>query len=307
MENKIRTAVIGCGNLGTKHAEIYSRMDKVDLVGVFDVHPEKTERVASSCNTRAFNSLESLFGKIDAASICTPAHTHYTVARSLLENRTHILIEKPITTKLEEADDLLCLAKDRQLILHTGHIERFNAAIRVMKDIVKNPRFIECDRLGPYDPRVQDVGVVLDLMIHDIDIVLHIVGSKVESIETIALNILSETEDFANCRIRFENGTVCSLTASRIARDRLRKIRIFQENAYLSLDYIRQEAVILTRQDGTTAYRTIDIKKSKPLEEELSYFVRCVQTKEEPLVSGEEGRDALAVALQALEQIMAHR
>lgn len=307
MENRVRAGVVGCGNLGSKHAEIYSRMPRVDLVGVYDIHPEKTEEAASAYNTRPFKKLESFAGQVDAASICTPAETHFAVAKDLLEAGIHVLVEKPITTRLEDADELLRIAREKKLILQTGHVERFNAAVRVIKDIVKSPRFIECDRIGPYDARVQDIGVVLDLMIHDIDIVLHLVRSEVESIETIALNILSPTEDFANCRIRFENGTVCSLTASRIARDRLRKIRIFQENAYISLDYVNQEAVILTTEDSSTEYRTIDIKKSQPLEDELSYFIDCVQTEGQPLVSGEEGRAALVIALQALEQIMAHR
>lgn len=307
MEKTVKVGVVGCGILGSRHAEIYSRLPSVELVGVYDIHPEKTESVALLCKSKAFSGLEEFYGKVDAISVCTPAQKHYEVARELLEHDIHLLVEKPITTRLEDADDLLRIAQERNLILQAGHIERFNAAVRVIKDIVRNPRFIECDRIGPYDPRIQDVGVILDLMIHDIDIVLHIVDSKVESVETIALSILSPTEDFANCRIRFVNGTVCNLTASRIARSPLRKIRIFQENAYISLDYVHQEAVILTTENGATAYRTIDIKKSRPLEEELNTFVECVRTKERPRVSGKEGRAALAVALQALEQILAQR
>ncbi len=301
--DSIRMGVIGCGVLGTRHAEIYSKIPGVVLAGVTDIHPERAARLAQSCGTRAFASLESMRGHIDAASVCTPAHTHFAVARELLDSGVHLMVEKPLTTVLADADELLRVAREKKVILQTGHVERFNAAVQTIKGIVQNPRFIECDRIGPYDPRITDVGVILDLMIHDIDIVLYIVGSKVTSIEAIAVNIFSPTEDFANCRMIFENGTVCNLTASRMARDRLRKIRIFQENAYISLDYVRQEAVILTKENGTTAYRTIDIEKSEPLREELENFVSCVRTKEQPLVSGEEGRAALAVALRALEQI----
>jgi predicted dehydrogenase len=297
--------VIGCGVLGTRHAEIYARLPSVELVGVFDIHPEKTQTVAALCNTRPFNDLESLARQVDAASVCTPARAHYGVARTLMDKGVHLLIEKPITTRLEEADELLRLAHEKRLILQTGHVERFNAAIRHIKTLVKNPRFIECDRIGTYDARVQDVGVILDLMIHDIDILLYLVGSEVELLDTIAMSMLSPTEDFANCRIRFKNGTVASLTASRIARAPLRKIRIFQENAYISIDYVRQEAAILTQDSQGTAYRTIDILKSQPLQEELGTFVSCVRNGEQPLVSGVEGRAALAVALRALEQVSA--
>jgi predicted dehydrogenase len=299
----LRVGVIGCGFLGSRHAEIYHQLPHVKLVGICDTDFEKARKVASLYDSKAYDNLELMLGTLDAASICTPAHAHHEVSKPLLEQGVHLLIEKPITTQLAEADELLQIAREKNLTLQTGHIERFNAAVRVIKDIVKKPRFIECDRIGPYSNRIIDVGVVLDLMIHDIDIVLHIVGSKVKSVDTIGLNLMSETEDFANCRLHFENGTVCDLTASRIARDRLRKIRIFQEDAYISLDYIRQEALILTKKNGSANYQTVDIKKSEPLREELTDFISCIQKKERPLVSGEEGRAALSVALQILECI----
>ena len=303
MTPKTRVAVIGCGVLGTRHAEIYHELPDVELAGVYDIHPDRTQHLADLLGVRAFGRLAQIFGTIDAASICTPAHTHFEVARELLLKGVHLLVEKPITTRLEDADELLRLAREENLTLQAGHVERFNPAVQAIKSIVKNPKFIECDRIGPYDSRITDVGVILDLMIHDIDILLHIVGSKVKSVDTIAMNIMSPTEDFANTRLTFENGTVSSLTASRIARDRLRKIRIFQENAYISLDYVRQEAVILTKENGTTAYKTIDIEKAHPLKKELAEFIQCVRTRERPLVSGEEGRAALEVALKILEQV----
>ena len=300
---KVRMAVVGCGVLGTRHAEIYSKMPDVELVGVVDTHGEKASKVAAACGTRVFENTAALKGHIDAASVCTPAHTHHEVAKPLLGAGTHLLIEKPITTRLDHADELLRLATDGRLVLQTGHVERFNPAVRMIKGLVKDPRFIECDRIGPYDPRIQDVGVVLDLMIHDIDIVLYLVGSSVTSVDTVGMSMHSANEDFANCRLTFENGTVANLTASRMARNRMRKIRVFQDNAYLSLDYFRQEAVVLTKDSGEPAYRTIEIEKSQPLQDELADFVSCVRTKDRPLVSGEAGRAALAVALQVLDQI----
>jgi len=302
---KIKIGVVGCGVLGSRHADIYSKMPGVELVGVYDTHSERAAQIASSAKTKTFPSAAALAEAVDALSVCTPAHTHYDVAKPLLEAGRHLLVEKPLTTNLADADELVAIAKRNNLIVQIGHVERFNAAVMAMKDIVKNPRFIECDRIGPYDPRIQDVGVVLDLMIHDIDIVLHLVSSPVKDVHVIAVNIMSPTEDFANCRITFENGAVCSLTASRIARDRMRKIRIFQDNAYLSLDYMRQEAVILTKENGSTAYRTIEIQKTQPLQDELAEFVECLRKKDRPRVSGEEGRAALAVALQVLDQIAA--
>lgn len=303
MENLIKVAVIGCGVLGNRHTEIYQKMPGVEVIGVSDLDLERAKTLANRHGIESSNSPQSFFGRVDAISICTPAITHYDVAKPVLQAGIHVLVEKPITTKLEAADELLKLAKHKRLILQTGHVERFNAAVRKMKMIVKDPIFIECDRIGPYDPRISDVGVVLDLMIHDIDILLYVVNSPILSIDTIGHQMLSHTEDFANVRIHFENGTVASLTASRMARDRLRKIRVFQQNAYISLDYSRQEALILTKENGKTEYQTIDIKKTDALRDELTEFIDCVRSKGEPSVSGEEGRAALEVALKIQKKI----
>ena len=303
MQKSIRVAVIGAGKLGSRHAQVYSKIPGVDLVGVCDVHMDRAQEAARQCKTKPFSDYRELLKLIDAASIVVPSHKHYEISKDFLENGVDLLIEKPITTNLKDADELLALASKHNRIIQVGHIERFNSAIRTIKGIIKNPRFIECHRLGPYDARVADVGVTLDLMIHDIDIVLDLVKSPVKHIDSVGACIISKTEDIANARVRFENQSVCNLTASRVTPDVQRRIRIFQDNAYISLDYVTQEAQIYTRENGSIHHKKIDIKKADSLKEELSDFIECVRSKKRPLVSGVEGREALAVALEISEQI----
>lgn len=301
--NKVKVAVIGVGKLGARHAEVYSKTQGVELVGVCDIIDHRAKDVASHCKTRAFRNHRDLLKIVDAASIVAPSHDHYLISKDFLENRVHLLIEKPITTDLAHADELLYLAKKNNLIIQVGHVERFNSAIRTIKNIIGAPRFIECHRLGPYDPRFADVGVTLDLMIHDIDIVMDLVKSSIRSVDAVGAYILSKTEDISNARIRFDNNAVCDLTASRVTTDIVRKIRIFQDNAYISLDYVTQEAQIYTRDNGHIHHKKINITKSDSLKEELLDFVDCVRHNKRPLVSGEEGRAALALALQISKQI----
>lgn len=300
---KIRVAVIGTGKLGARHAEVYSKLDGVELVGVCDILEQRAKDTARHCKTRAYKDYRELLGIIDGASIVVPSHQHYVISKDFLENKINLLIEKPITTNLEDADRLLDLSKKNGLIIQVGHIERFNSAIRTIKNVIKRPRFIECHRLGPYDPRVALTGVTLDLMIHDIDIVLDLVRSPIKMVDAVGACILSKTEDISNARIRFENNTVCDLTASRVTQNVMRKIRIFQDDAYISLDYVKQEAAIYTKDNNQIKHQLIDIKKAHSLEEELKDFIECVRLKKRPLVSGEEGRAALALALQIVKQI----
>ncbi len=303
MSKNVKVAVIGTGKLGSRHAAVYSKLSGIELVGVCDRNEDRARETAETCKTQAFTDYLDLLSRVDAASIVVPSHIHFEISKTFLENGVNLLIEKPITTELGDADKLLKIAKKKNLIIQVGHIERFNAAIRTIKSIVKKPRFIECQRLGSYDPRVADVGVTLDLMIHDIDIVLDLVKSPIKSVDAVGAFILSETEDVSNARIRFKNNSVCDLTASRVAKDRTRRIRIFQDDAYISIDYVTQEAEICTKENGTIHHKKIDITKSDSLKEELSDFIRCVKTKKRPLVSGQEGRDALALALQITKQI----
>lgn len=298
-------AVIGAGKLGLRHAERYGKMPGVELVGVCDVRADRAEHAAKLCGSRPFTDYRELTGLVDAASIVVPSPDHHAVSRPFLEKGVHLLIEKPLTTNLADADDLLRLAEKHKCLVQVGHIERFNSAIRAMKSVIKNPRFIEAHRLGPYDPRVADTGVTLDLMIHDLDIVLDLVGTQIQSVDAAGAAILSATEDIANARIRFEGGCVANLTASRVTPEVVRRIRIFQDDAYLSLDYVNQEAQIYTRENGRIHHNRIDIAKADALQEELSDFVRCVRSGERPLVSGEVARRALEVALNVSGQIAA--
>jgi predicted dehydrogenase len=303
MQNPLKVAVIGAGKLGARHAQVYSQLPHVELVGVCDVLENRAKESAHHCKTKAYKDHRELLGLVDAASIVVPSTVHHRISKDFLEHGVHLLIEKPITTTLAEADDLLLIAKQKNLTIQVGHIERFNSAIRTIKNVIKIPRFIECHRLGPYDTRMIDVGVTLDLMIHDIDIVMDLVKSPVKSVDAVGANILSKTEDISNARIRFENNSVCDLTASRVTKDVMRKIRIFQDDAYISIDYVKQEAAIFTREDGHIHHRIIDIKKSDSLKEELADFVNCIHHNKQPLVSGVEGRAALALALEIQRQI----
>ncbi len=303
MSTKIKVAVVGLGRLGARHADVYSKMQGVELVGVCDTHEDRAHEVADTYHTEAFTDYRKLLDRVDAASIVVPSEMHYALSRDFLNQGIHLLIEKPITTLLADADKLLTLAKKKRVVIQVGHIERFNSAVRTIKNIVKSPRFIEGHRVGPYDPRVARTGVTLDLMIHDIDIVLDIVKSPIKRVEAVGAFILSKTEDIANARLYFANGAVCDLTASRMTSEVTRKIRIFQNNAYILLDYAKQEAFIHTKQDGRLHAQKIDITRQDSLKLELTDFVDCIQHKRRPLVSGKEGRDALALALEITRQI----
>lgn len=305
-KHKLKVGVIGVGKLGAIHAQIYSSLDEVELVGVCDINKESLGNVADEFHTRAYQDYRQLIGKVDAASIVVPTRIHHPVARDFLKAGTHLLIEKPITQTVEEANQLLEIATANNLVLAVGHVERFNAAIEAILKLKDDIKFVESHRLGPFAPRVKDVGVVLDLMIHDIDILLWLIKSPISKIDAVGVKILSAHEDIANARISFENGAVCNITASRVTDYTMRKIRIFQPNAYISLDYVKQDAVIYRKQWGKITSQQIDIKKEKPLQKEISSFIECVKSGEKPLASGEEGRQALAVALEILKKINSH-
>ncbi len=303
MQKPVKVAVIGAGKLGARHADVFSKLHGVELVGVCDVLENRAKEVAHHAKTRAFTDHRELLKMVDAASIVVPSHKHFEISKDFLENGIHLMIEKPITTTLPDADEILRLAGQHECLIQVGHIERFNSAIRTIKNIIKTPRFIECHRLGPYDPRVSDVSVTLDLMIHDIDIILDLVKSPVQHVDAVGAFILSKTEDIANARIRFANQTVCNPTASRVTPDVTRRIRIFQDNAYISIDYVTQEAEIYSKENSHISHKKIDITKSDSLKEELTHFVECIRSGTRPLVSGQEGRDALALALEISRQV----
>jgi predicted dehydrogenase len=300
---KLKVAVIGVGALGSTHAKIYSEIEGIELTGICDIDSDKTTRLSKELGVAGFKDYRNLLGKVDAASIVVPTKDHYKISNDFLSAGTHLLIEKPITQTVEEADQLLSTAKTKNLTLAVGHVERFNAAIEAILKIKGDIKFVECHRLGPFSPRVKDVGVVLDLMIHDIDILLWLIKSPIKNIEAVGVKVLSRHEDIANARIVFENGAVCNITASRVTEKAMRKIRMFQPNAYISLDYIQQDAIIYTKKLGRIISEQIDIKKEKPLQKEVFSFLDCVKTGKRPLASGEEGRQALSVALEVLKKI----
>ena len=301
---KIRVGVVGAGRLGSFHSKVYSRLKKhVKFVGVCDCNIERALEVGKKYHTASYSDYEDLFNKVDAVSITVPTSLHYNIAKDFLNHNIHVLIEKPITKTLSEADELIDIAKDRGLIIQVGHIERFNSAVLAIEPCLKKPKFIECQRLGPFYKRVDDVGVVLDLMIHDIDIVLGLMKQDVTNIEAVGLSTISDYEDVANVRLTFEDGTIADITASRVTKDVVRKMRIFQEDSYVSLDYVTQEAAIFKKTDDKIIKEKIKIQKKEPLKKELKSFVACVRTGKKPIVSGVEGRRALQVALDIIERI----
>jgi predicted dehydrogenase len=301
--NKIKIAVIGTGHLGSIHAKIYKELTNCTLVGICDINPEQSAKVSQELNVPGYTDYRELLGKVDAVSIVVPTKLHYEVATEFLHHNVHALVEKPFTTDLKLADLLIRQAEKNKLILQVGHIERFNSAFSATQKLIHNPKFIECHRLSPFPNRSLDVGAVLDIMIHDIDIVLGLVPSKIHHIESVGINVLTKFEDIANARITFENGCVANLTASRVSDEIMRKIRIFQENAYISLDYKDAKASIYKKSGIMISKEDIPIEKDQPLQKELESFLNCISLHKEPLVSGSVAREALACALTIQEQI----
>lgn len=301
--NKLRVAVVGVGHLGSIHAKIYRNIPDCSLVGVCDIEAGRLKAISSELGVAGYADYRELFAKVDAVSIATTTQAHFQIARDFLQNRIHTLVEKPFTTSLKDADILIKIARDSDLTLQVGHIERFNSAFSATRKLINHPKFIECHRLSPFPNRSLDVGAVLDIMIHDIDIVLGLVPSKIKKIESVGINVLTGFEDIANARISFENGCIANLTASRVSDDAMRKIRIFQENTYISLDYKEAQATVYRKDGLSIGKEDLPIEKEQPLEKELRSFVDCVLKHQEPLVSGSVAREALAVALTIQEQI----
>lgn len=295
--SKIRVGVIGTGHLGAIHARLYREIESAELVAVCDIDKNRLEGVSRELNVPGYADYRQLFGKADAVSISAPTILHYEIACACLKHGIHALVEKPFTTNLKEADALIRLAKSKRLLLQVGHVERFNSAFAATKKYIRDPKFIECHRLSPFPNRSLDIGVVLDLMIHDIDIVLGLVDSPIARVEAVGVEVLTQFEDIANARITFKNGCVANLTASRISDEWMRKIRIFLKDTYISLDYKNEEACIYQKNASGITKAALPIEKEQPLKKELSSFVESILGNKPPLVSGEAGRQALALAL----------
>lgn len=301
----IRVGVIGIGHLGKHHARILAGMEGAKLVGVVDTNETAGREIAEKFSVPHFVDFKALEGIVDAVTIVVPTSIHHQVARFFLERNVHTFIEKPITKTLDEATDLLKLASHKQLTLQVGHVERFNAAILKLQSLIEAPRFIEGQRLSRFSNRVQDVGVVQDLMIHDIDIVLSFVRSPIERIDAVGIPVLTDNEDIANAHIVFKNGCIANLTASRISDEAVRKLRIFEFDKYTSLDYANQ-AITLRRKaerEEKIVKEELEVQKAEPLRLELEHFIQCIREHKKPLVTIEDGKNALEVALEILATI----
>ncbi|HEU0264876.1 MAG TPA: Gfo/Idh/MocA family oxidoreductase [Geobacterales bacterium] len=301
---KIRSAVIGVGYLGKFHADKYAALPEAELVGVVDASRERVEEVAEKLGCQAFTDHRELLGKVDAVSIVVPTQYHHRVAKEFLENGVHVLLEKPMTVTLEEADELIRIAAEKKVVLQIGHLERFNPVVVALDGMLNAPRFIESVRIAPFKPRGTDVNVVLDLMIHDIDIIQYIVNSPVKEIHSIGAPVFTAEQDIANARILFENGCVANVTASRISSKSERRMRIFQPDAYLALDFQNRKVAVFRKGSGemfpgvpNVEMEEHTFEQSDPLKSEIASFLDAVTTGKRPRVSGEEGRRALATAL----------
>lgn len=302
-KKKIKCGVVGVGYLGKHHARIYNQLPDCELVGIVEINDSAAEEACRDYNCKRFHSIEELGAACDAVSVVVPTDKHCQVALPLLNAGAHLLVEKPISTSLQEAAQIVDLAKAKNRVVQVGHIEHYNPVMSYLESAVSTPRFITADRLAPFCARGTEVGVVLDLMIHDIGVILQLVKSEIKSIEAIGVSVLSKREDIANARIVFENGCVANLNTSRVSLKKVREIRLFQPEMYLSLDFMNQKGHILRKGDQTLDKQDIPIEKGEPLMLELASFVDCVRKAEAPKVGASLGSTALEVALQITEQI----
>jgi len=300
---KLRVGVVGVGHIGGNHARIYAELPQAEFIAIFDIDPVRAAEIAAKYKAKAARSLEEFAGMVDAASVATPTSAHFSVAHDLLMRGKHLLIEKPITENTADARELAQLAAEKRLVLQVGHVERFNPVLSALEQRLTHPRFIEAHRLSPYPNRSTEIGVVLDLMIHDLEIILHLVDSTVENIDAVGVPVLSRGEDIANARLRFTDGCIANITSSRISPERMRKIRVFQEDAYLSLDYQGQSGEIYQRVNGQITREPVAIEKEEPLRQQLASFADCALTGGEPRVSGSHAAAALELAVEITKRI----
>ncbi len=302
MEN-IKIGIIGVGYLGTQHARILSYLEGAELKGVADIDLKKSMVIGNRHGVSYCQNFEDMLDKIDAAIVAVPTSEHFAITEKLLKEGKSVLVEKPMTDTVAQAEALVDLAKDNKLILQVGHLERFNPAVEALQDLISEPKFIEVQRLGSFSARSLDTNVVLDLMIHDLDIILDLIQDEVKVIRSSGIHVLSEKFDIANARLEFESGCVASLTASRVHQGKVRNLRIFEPTAYYSIDYIDQAVKIFPLNGRQTDIKNVKIKKEEPLKKELLNFIRCIRDGKIRKVSGEEGLRALRLAHQVLAEI----
>jgi len=317
MMEPVKVGVVGVGHMGQYHMKTYAEMRSVELFGVADIDESRAKEVAHNYNVRWHLDYNDLIGSVDAVSIAVPTSSHYEVAKDFLEAGVHVLLEKPMTAEIKEAEELIAIARRKGALLQIGHVERFNAAVGELRRIVRDPFCIDANRLGPYNPRVKDVGVVMDLMVHDIDIVLGLVDSGIKEIATTGISVISEHEDVASVQILFENGCIANLTASRVAGNKQRTLALAQEGAYIFLDYIEQD-IAIGRQAYSSFYppkgaetypgqethmERLSVHKVDQLKMEIKHFLECAAGRARPMVSLENELRLLEVAVEVLHRM----
>ena len=304
---KIKVAVIGVGYLGKFHAEKYKINKKVDLIGVVDSNKERCAEISKKLDVPQYSDYKDVLSKIDAVSIAVPTNLHFKIGKYFLENEKHVLMEKPFTSTLAQAKTLEKIANKKKIILQIGHLERFNQAFLKLKDAIKRPLFIECNRISPFKIRGTEVDVIMDLMIHDLDIILKLNQSNIKNIQAKGIKVLTNKADIANARITFENGCICNLSSSRISEKVERKTRIFQKNAYFSIDYQsnRLDTYLKTTNNKIQSIRrkSFQYKNNDSLKKEIESFIDCIKSKKSPIVSSKDGINALKYAMQISNKI----
>ncbi|PYV19461.1 MAG: gfo/Idh/MocA family oxidoreductase [Acidobacteria bacterium] len=312
MSESIAVGVIGVGEYGSNHARQLKEVESAELVGVYDLNPDRARALAAELGVRAFESLDELLGAVQAASVVIPTALHAETASRAFARGVDVLLEKPITRSVEEADRIIRQAEEAGRILQVGHVERFNPGVVAAKAAARNPLFFEVHRLGVFSARSLDVDVVFDLMIHDLDLVLWMTGARPAEVRAVGLPVLSDKVDIANARVEFSNGAVANLTASRVSTEKVRKFRYFQPYEYVSIDFTRRDALVLSVERDPSAdgprvgFRKLETETREPLRAELEAFVESVRTRRPPLVGGREGREALALADQVMNCIEQH-
>ncbi|MFN7927878.1 MAG: Gfo/Idh/MocA family oxidoreductase [Blastocatellia bacterium] len=313
MSTRMKVAVIGTGHLGQAHARIYASLPSVELIAVCDTNEAAGRTIAEKHNTRFVRDYRELLDAVEAVSVATPTVNHHEITCACLQAGIHVLVEKPIARTLAEADEMIALAADKNVTLQVGHIERFNPGFVLLREQIQQPYFFEAHRLGIFTPRSLDIDVVMDLMVHELDIIASLVPSEVVKLDAVGIPILTPTIDLANARVEFANGCVANITASRVSGERMRKLRVFQPNEYYSLDYAEQQVLqcrLVPPPPGAARpeiiARPLPVTPREPLLAEIEAFITAVQERTTPLVSGADGRRALAMATDVLEKIRAH-
>jgi predicted dehydrogenase len=300
--DKVKVGIIGVGYLGTQHARILSYLEEAELKGVADIDFKKAMQIGNRHGVQYYENFEEMLDEIDAGIVATPTSEHFSVSMELLNKGKSVLVEKPITETIEQAEQLVSHAKKTGTLLQVGHLERFNPAVEAIENMITEPRFIEVQRLGSFSARSLDIDVVLDLMIHDLDIIMSLIKDEVKVIKSSGIHVLSDKIDIANARLEFRSGCVATLTASRVHQGKVRKLRIFEPTSYYSIDYIDQEVKAFPLNGRQTDIKTLKIKKEEPLKKELQNFFQCIRDGKMRKVSGEEGLRALKLAYSVLKE-----